>query len=262
VARVSLIALLALGIVTGTVFAVDPSIDLRVASYLLGVAARNDANPYFKVGLFVRDLGPFVVIAAASPALLAIAMKAMRSRQPAPMSSRAALFVILSLVLGPGLLVNGVLKETWPRPRPGSVTEFGGDLPFKPWWDPRGGCDSNCSFVSGETSSATWLAAPALVLPAPWRYLALSGVALYTALIAFARLLAGGHFLSDVIFAGVFTGLVIWGVHGFLYRWRFTHPEESTLDMPFERIGDAMSRLFGTIASPRDVPSDKTPPPA
>jgi len=262
VARISFIALVALGILTGAIFAIAPAIDLRVASYLLAVAAQNHASPFFRFAAFVRDVGPFVVTAAVAPAAAALIMRVMRSRQPALMSSRAALFVILSLVLGPGLLVNGVLKETWPRPRPGSIAEFGGDLEFKPWWDPRGGCDSNCSFVSGETSSATWLAAPALVLPAPWRYLALSGVAIYTTLIALARLLAGGHFLSDVIFAVIFTGLMIWGVHGYLYRWKSMRPQERTLDMPFERTGEAISRLFGATASPRNAPSDKSTPPA
>ncbi len=34
------------------------------------------------------------------------------------------------------------------------------------------------------------------------------------------RLSGGAHFFSDVVFAGVFTFLVIWVVHGLIYRWR------------------------------------------
>jgi lipid A 4'-phosphatase len=262
VARVAFIVLVALGTSAGAIFTIDPAIDLRVASSLAAVAARDEASPFFQFLLFVREAGPYVVAAAVAPAVLALLMRVLRLRRRAPMSQRAALFVILSLLLGPGLLVNGILKEHWGRPRPGSVTEFGGDLVFKPWWDPRGGCNSNCSFVSGETSSATWLAAPAILVPAPWRYLALSGAALYTVLIALARLLAGGHFLSDVIFAGIFTGLVIWAVHGFLYRWPSTRPDDRTLDMPRQQIGEAASRLFGAMASPRKAPPDKQAPPA
>src|SRR5262249_20420627 len=41
---------------------------------------------------------------------------------------REATLVLLTLVLGPGLLVNGVLKDHWNRPRPRDVVEFGG-----PW---------------------------------------------------------------------------------------------------------------------------------
>jgi len=41
---------------------------------------------------------------------------------------RDATFVLLALVLGPGLLVNGVLKDHWNRPRPRDLVEFGG-----PW---------------------------------------------------------------------------------------------------------------------------------
>ena len=36
------------------------------------------------------------------------------------------------------------------------ITEFGGQEPFRPWWDPRGACPNNCSFVAGEPSGAFW----------------------------------------------------------------------------------------------------------
>jgi membrane-associated phospholipid phosphatase len=126
------------------------------------------------------------------------------------------------------------------------VTEFGGTMPFKPWWDPRGACRANCSFVSGETSSAVWLAAPALLVPVPWRYAALGGVAVYACAIAFMRLLFGGHFLSDVIFAAIFTGLVIWTVHGLLFRWRL-RPSDQAIDVRFERAGNALRRVVAAI---------------
>jgi lipid A 4'-phosphatase len=179
------------------------------------------------------------------------------------MSSPAALLVVMTLALGPGLLVNGILKETWARPRPGMVTEFGGDYAFMPWWDPRGSCDSNCSFVSGETSSAVWMIAPAVVAPLPWRYAALGAAGLYGLVFAFIRLLAGGHFMSDVIFAAVFTGLVIWVVHGLLFRWPATRTEEKTLDARLEKLGRGATRLFAAAAPSRGAPPDETvPPPA
>jgi membrane-associated phospholipid phosphatase len=131
-----------------------------------------------------------------------------------------------------------------------------------PWWDPRGGCDSNCSFVSGETSSAVWMAAPAMLAPPPWRYAALGAAALYSVGFAFIRLLAGGHFLSDVIFAAIFTCLVIWAVHGFLFRWPATRMDESALNRRLEKLGRGAARIFAAWMPSRDARTDKTTPPA
>ena len=78
-------------------------------------------------------------------------------------------------MLGPGLLVNLTLKNHWGRPRPIEVAQFGGDKQFVAWWDPRGTCDGNCSFVSGDVSGAIWTIAPAALVPPPWRALAYGG---------------------------------------------------------------------------------------
>jgi lipid A 4'-phosphatase len=262
VARTSFIILVVLGVMTGVIFAADPSLDLKVAAFFRDVAAQPGARPFDRVIDAIRAIGPFVIIAAVAPALVTLAMKTFSPRRSSPMSGRAALLVVMTLALGPGLLVNGILKETWARPRPGMVTEFGGDYAFMPWWDPRGSCDSNCSFVSGETSSAVWMMAPAIVAPPPWRVAAIGAAALYALVFGFIRLLAGGHFLTDVIFAAVFTGLVIWATHGFLFRWPATRTEEKTHDARLEKLGRSMARFFAGVVPSRYSRQDKTVPPA
>jgi lipid A 4'-phosphatase len=262
VARTSFIILVVLGVLTGVIFAVDPSLDLQVAHFFREMAAQPQVHRFDRVVDMVRQAGPLIIVAAAAPAVGALAARIFWSRRPPIMSSRSALFLILSLALGPGLLVNGLLKEGWARPRPGMVTEFGGEYRFMPWWDPRGGCDSNCSFVSGETSSAVWMAAPAMLAPPPWRYAALGAAGLYSLGFAFIRLLAGGHFLSDVIFAAIFTGLVIWAVHGLLFRWPATRLEESALNARLGKLGRGLTRVFTASIQARGARPDKTTPPA
>jgi hypothetical protein len=61
---------------------------------------------------------------------------------------------------GAGLMANVLLKDHWGRSRPIDVTQFGGNERFVAWWDPRGNCASNCSFVSGDVSGAFWTVAP------------------------------------------------------------------------------------------------------
>jgi membrane-associated PAP2 superfamily phosphatase len=262
VARTSFIVLLILGVLTGVVFAVDPSLDLQVASFFHHMWTQPQVRRFDRVIDAVRQVGPLVIVAAVVPAIVTLAMKTFAPRRAAPMSTRAALFLVVSLALGPGVLVNGLLKEGWSRPRPGMVTEFGGEHRFMPWWDPRGTCDSNCSFVSGETSSAVWMTAPAMLAPPPWRYVVLGAAALYGAGFAFIRLLAGGHFLSDVIFAAIFTGLVIWLVHGFLWRWPATRIEDSQLDGRLEKLGRGMTRIIAARMPSRNARPDRTVPPA
>jgi membrane-associated phospholipid phosphatase len=262
VARISLIILVCLGILTGVIFAADPSLDLQVASFFHDMSAQPDVRRFDRVVDVIRQVGPFVIAAAVGPAIVTVAMRMFWPQRSAPMSTLAALFLILSLVIGPGVLVNGLLKEGWARPRPGMVTEFGGEYRFMPWWDPRGGCDSNCSFVSGETSSAVWMTAPAMLAPPPWRYAALGAAGLYSIAFAFIRLLAGGHFLSDVIFAAVFTGLVIWAMHGALFRWRATRLDESALNSRLERVGRTLTRISAALIPFRNTTrQDKTIPP-
>src|SRR5262245_22243497 len=257
VARTSFIILVSLGVVTGVIFAVDPSLDLRVASYFRDLAAQPAVHRFDPLIETVRQVGPLVIVAAITPAVVALVTRIFWPLRPTLISTRAALFLIASLALGPGLLVNVVLKENWARPRPGMVTQFGGDYTFMPWWDPRGTCDSNCSFVSGETSSAVWMTAPAILVPPPWRYVALGIAGLYATAVAAIRMLAGGHFLSDVIFAAIFTGLVIWTVHGFLYRWSATRMEQSALDAVLAKFGRG---IFAVLTPSRNTRPDKPTP--
>ena len=260
VARTSFLILVSLAVVTGVIFAVDPSLDLEVASFFRNLAAQPEARRFDQIIETMRQVGPLIIVAAIVPAVVTLAMKIFWPLRPTLISTRAALFLIMSLALGPGLLVNVVLKEGWARPRPGMVTEFGGDYTFMPWWDPRGACDSNCSFVSGETSSAVWMTAPAMLAPPPWRYVALGAAGVYSFTFASIRMLAGGHFLSDVIFAAIFTGLVIWTVHGFLFRWPATWVEEAAINAMLEKLGRSVMRIFVPLAHSRGTRPDKPTP--
>ena len=186
---------------------------------------------------WLRDLGRLVVTFVVAPAVIALVLKLLMPRRPMLIPGRAALFMIITLALGPGLVTNVILKSHWGRPRPIDVTEFDGDQHFVPWWDPRGDCPDNCSFVAGEPSGAFWMLAPAMLLPPPWRALASGAALAFGAGLGVVRMMGGGHFLTDVVFAGVFTFLVIWLTHGLLYRWRATRISERTVERALERLG-------------------------
>src|ERR1035437_10011262 len=142
----------------------------------------------------------------------------------------------LLLARGPGFLANAVLKEHWDRPRPIEVTQFGGTEHFVAWWDPRGECDKNCSFVSGDVAGAFWTIAPAALVPPSWRALAYGAALALGAGMAALRIMMGGHFFTDTVFAGVFTFLIIWLVHGLIYRWTRTRLTDEAVERAIERF--------------------------
>jgi lipid A 4'-phosphatase len=119
---------------------------------------------------------------------------------------------LVTLAVGCGLLVNLVLKTFSGRPRPRDTIMFGGNLDFVEAGSFVGKCVKNCSFVSGEASSAGWLLCLVILLPPRWRLPLGLPMAMISILIPTLRVLTGAHYLSDavlgwlsslVIFAGV-----------------------------------------------------------
>ena len=134
---------------------------------------------------------------------------------------RAILYLLASLALGPGLLVNGVLKENSHRPRPEQTVEFGGPWRFRPFDKFDGECRRNCSFVSGEVATSAWTLAPALLAPPPFRAPAVGAALAFTAATGALRMSFGGHYLSDALLAALLTFLIVLGC----YRWYLGRPK-------------------------------------
>jgi lipid A 4'-phosphatase len=220
--RTGLAIALIVAAVVGGVFAVYPRLDLDISALFF----RNPPWP----GLFAVNAQPWaqdtrnaarVLIALlAAPAFAAIVGKLILPRRRMLIEGRAALFLIVTLAIGPGLLTNTLLKDHWGRVRPIDVVEFGGAGQFTPWWDPRGACPNNCSFIGGEPAGALWTLAPAALAPPQWRLLAYAGALAFGSGIGVLRIAGGGHFFTDVVFAGVFMYLVNWLAYRLIYGRR------------------------------------------
>jgi len=155
-------------------------------------------------------------------ALLACLVLAFRSATP-PRWRRRAQVLLLALVLGLWGVVNVGLKDHWGRPRPTDVSAFGGPHPFQPAGAVSPYCDKNCSFVSGHAATGFLLMALGLLgTPATrrrwWRIGLAAGL-----VIGAGRVLQGGHFLSDVVFAGLAMQGVCLLIRAGWVRWRLRH---------------------------------------
>ncbi|NVO16277.1 MAG: phosphatase PAP2 family protein [Rhodoplanes sp.] len=224
-ARLALAAILVVGLAVGLVFGFWPQLDLAVTAQIYDAAQRAWPYAYTPSLQGIRDVNDAVVrgvaVAAGLVLILRLAVpRIARERLPAGLSLRAALFVLATLAVAPGLIINGLLKPHGGRPRPIEVTQFGGTLDFVPWWSPYGRCDGNCSFASGEMSSAMWLLAVAVLLPPRWRPLGVALVLLWAATVGGVRIAMGGHFASDVLMSAVLTALTVWVLHALIMRPR------------------------------------------
>lgn len=125
-----------------------------------------------------------------------------------------AAYALLAFAIGPGLIVNSLLKEHWGRPRPEQLAEFGGHAEFVPALWPVGSCRHNCSFVSGHAAAGFFLITGAWLWPHRRRTWRVAGIAAGS-LIGLTRIAQGGHFLSDVFGAL----LMVWLTDELLYSW-------------------------------------------
>jgi len=246
--RTGLKIALGIALVVGLICAVDPQLDLDLSALAY--------DP--KIDLFVvnaqpwvqhsRDAARVIITLLVLPAFLAIAGKLIFPGGRMLIEGRAALFLVASLAFGPGVLTNLTLKDHWGRARPIDVRQFGGSERFTPWWDPRGDCPNNCSFIAGEPSGAFWTLAPAALTPPELRPLAYGAAIVFGGAVGALRIAGGAHFFSDVAFAGVFMYLLIWLLHGLIYRWSATRLDEHRIEGVLAGAGQSLRDFASALA--------------
>lgn len=201
------IVTLATGVVTTSlVFWAFPALDLTVTRwfYTPGDGFVLSADPGLRL---LRASSSWALIGVVLIALFCLAREAVNGSL-AWSRVRTPIWLLSGLALGPGLLVNGLLKANWGRPRPITIDVFGGDAVHQKVWVVSDWCDRNCSFVSGEASSAAWLVAAALVTPKAVRPAAIATAVVYAGALSLNRIAFGGHFLSDVVLAWLICGFI------------------------------------------------------
>lgn len=143
---------------------------------------------------------------------------------------RETFFLTLALILGPGLLINAILKDHWGRPRPKQIIEFGGNQAFRPFYSPNffAQPEPSKSFPCGHCSTGYYFFALGIVgVRLKKRYLALLGFTLGMAwgtILGVVRIAQGGHFFSDVLMSGLLIWLLTLILEKFIYD--DSHPEE------------------------------------
>ena len=192
----------------------------------------------------LRSLNRWFVILTVLACIAAILVKLARPASRMRLRPRAIVFLLSTLIVGPGLVANTLLKDQWGRPRPREIIAFGGEVPYTLPWVVTDRCDDNCSFVSGEGASAVWSVAPAMLAPLPERPFVILGALGWGLVMGLVRIAMGGHFLSDVLIGAVLMLIVIW-----TFRWLLWTVMPERLDARMEdAIGRAGARLRGLVS--------------
>ncbi|TPW33656.1 phosphatase PAP2 family protein [Martelella alba] len=224
-ARKAFWALLAVWILLLALFYFDPQIDKTITGYFFQPAQCSaDSMPFAVCGIFpyaqnaflnhLRDLFFYLPPVCGVYLLIRlIVIQLRRGRGYDSALARRIMAGIVSLLLGPALLVNGILKEFSHRPRPRNTDLFGGTLGFVPAGDFSGACGSNCSFISGEAAGAGWVFCFALFLLPSRVRTALMPPLIAAALIAPAmRVAFGGHYFSDTALGWLSSVVIFLGI--------------------------------------------------
>lgn len=130
------------------------------------------------------------------------------------------LFLVLVLIVGPGLLINAVFKDNFGRSRPVQVSQFGGEQQFRPLGEP-GPKGSGKSFPSGHASTGFYWLALSVYFWSRRRNLAYAfailGI-LHGTLMGLGRMAQGGHWPSDILWSAGFVYLTAWLLYYFFFR--------------------------------------------
>lgn len=155
----------------------------------------------------VRDALKLLYIAGLVCAIAGVWFGYVRRRAMLNVSAARWLVVLATLIVGPGLVSNVLLKDQMGRARPSQTEIFGGTKAFTPPLVATNQCAKNCSFVSGEASSLfAMFFGLAMVAGTRGRALIAVGIVMgsFAGLI---RMSQGAHFLSDVVFAAIFMAI-------------------------------------------------------
>ena len=136
---------------------------------------------------------------------------------------REVSYVAAVFLLGPGLLTNVLLKDHLGRARPSQVLYD--DSTFTPPFVPSTACDHNCSFPAGVPAAGFAFVAIALAAPRRYRAVGIVAAVAFGCFLGAVRMLQGGHYFSDVLFAGLLMALVATGLHILWFRDSSRRPD-------------------------------------
>lgn len=207
---------------------VRPEVDLLVSTafYRAGEGFLGDHNPVVQA---VHRSVPLILRAAAIGLFIALFAYTIQHGDAGRRRRCQVGYLIVAMALGPGLLIDVVLKDNWGRARPSKIVEFGGDRAFSAPLRPTNQCEDNCSSASGHAAVGYYLVSLGFLggAAARRRWTLIGFVA--GTLLGLARVSQGGHFFSDILISFYAIWFAAWAVW-LLFRRVGWLPDETEQD--------------------------------
>lgn len=201
-------------------FTVGPSLDLYISSLFYYGNSQFYLQSFDYLSLIFRDvLLPCILIYILVLPILGRYIKIKIIFFNYKFSLKEIYLIWFSQIFTLVLFVNLVLKNLWGRSRPGDIIEFNGTEIFTTWFQYSGACNTNCSFVSGDASVGFSIIILYFITKKTV-FINLSIV--FGILLGVIRIIAGGHFSSDILFAGlviIISNLIIYKVYKKYYDY-------------------------------------------
>ena len=187
-------------ITTSLFLAVGPSLDLFISSLFYHGNSQFFLQSYdFLSKIFREGLLPLLIIYILILPIAGFYLKIENIYFGYKFNIKEIIFIWSSQIFTILFFVNLILKNLWGRARPGDVLQLGGKDVFTPWYELSNACNTNCSFVSGDASVGFSIIILYLITKKIlFFYLSIA----FGLILGFIRIIAGGHFLSDVLLAG------------------------------------------------------------
>lgn len=193
-----------------TIFTDTFNLDFRISQYFFSAA--DETGAHWAIGKaqpwrWLYDFGeipPFIL-----PVICLFLLVYSYLRKEFRKYRKASIVVLLTVILGPGLIVNAGFKENWGRARPSDCIQFNGSQQFCSVSQPSGPGKGK-SFPCGHCA----MAISGISIGAFYVYrsrLALVGIILsviYSLMVSFARIAQGGHFLTDVVWSLIIVPII------------------------------------------------------
>jgi membrane-associated PAP2 superfamily phosphatase len=195
-----------------------PAIDLASSNYFYLPHHHFSSNAFFDF-LYHYGLIPAQLLFSFAAVMLFLSYFKKWKKWHTP-----ALALVLTLLIGSGLIVHEIFKEHWGRPRPKQTIEFSGTQSFRPYYKPNffNQPEPSKGFSCGHCTMGFYFFAAALVAKKLnytktfWAFLVLA-LALGTAL-SIARIAQGGHFFSDTLVSAIVMWITAYACVHWLFR--------------------------------------------
>jgi membrane-associated PAP2 superfamily phosphatase len=183
-----------------------PWLDLTISGYFFRDGSFSTNGIYTFIYNYLLLPAQLTFIAATVVLLISYLVKSWKPWR------KMALVMVLTMVIGSGLLTNAMLKDHWGRPRPKQTVEFNGTQNFRPYYSPNffHQPEPSKSFPCGHCSMGFYFFGLTLIGIRTHRktlaWASFAAAILMGGILALARIAQGGHFFSDVLASA----LIMW----------------------------------------------------